>query len=121
MAEAFEAAAGTLPERLLAAMDAAQAEGGDWRGQQSAALLVVAAEPSGRPWDDRISDLRVDDHPQPLAELRRLLRMEQGHRRLARIGPGASIEEEMAAAEAADLGDPYGRCRNESRDQSGAQ
>ena len=62
MAEAFEAATGPLARRLLAALDAAEAAGGDWRGQQAAGLLVVPA--SGRPWE-RVSDLRVDDHPAP--------------------------------------------------------
>jgi uncharacterized Ntn-hydrolase superfamily protein len=69
MAVAFGATRGTLAERLLAALDAAEADGGDLRGRQSAALLVVPAE--GEPWR-RTFDLRVDDHPNPLAELRRL-------------------------------------------------
>jgi uncharacterized Ntn-hydrolase superfamily protein len=69
MAAAFEASTGTLDERLLAALDAAEAEGGDVRGRQSAALLVVPA--AGESWE-RDVDLRVDDHPDPLAELRRL-------------------------------------------------
>ena len=79
MAEAFEAASGSLARRLLAALDAAETAGGDWRGQQAAGLLVVPAE--GKPWDV-VSDLRVDDHPQPLAELRRLLDLEEGYRNL---------------------------------------
>jgi uncharacterized Ntn-hydrolase superfamily protein len=69
MATAFGATRGSLAERLLAALDAAQADGGDVRGSQSAALLVVPAE--GEPWR-RLFDLRVDDDPNPLAELRRL-------------------------------------------------
>jgi uncharacterized Ntn-hydrolase superfamily protein len=72
MARAFEGAKGPLAERLLAALDAAQAEGGDIRGRQSAALLVVRGAPTGRPWKDRAVDLRVDDAPEPLGELRRL-------------------------------------------------
>jgi uncharacterized Ntn-hydrolase superfamily protein len=72
MARAFEAATGPLAERLLAALDAAQAEGGDIRGRQSAALLVVRGTPSGEPWRDTVVDLRVDDSPEPLAELHRL-------------------------------------------------
>ena len=79
MAETFEAASGSLARRLLAALDAAEAAGGDWRGQQAAGLLVVAAE--GKPWDV-VADLRVDDHPEPLAELRRLLDLEEGYRNL---------------------------------------
>ena len=73
MAKAFEAATGPLAERMLAALDAAQAAGGDIRGKQSAAILVVRDKPSEKPWTDRIVDLRVDDDAQPLVELRRLL------------------------------------------------
>lgn len=73
MIRAFTSSAGDLADRLMAALEAAEAAGGDIRGRQSAALLVVAAEPSGRPWEDRLYDLRVDDHEQPLIELRRLL------------------------------------------------
>ena len=70
MSAAFAAAAGPLHERLLAALEAAEGEGGDVRGRQSAALIVVPAE--GEPWR-RTVDLRVEDHPTPLDELRRLL------------------------------------------------
>ncbi|HEX4059350.1 MAG TPA: DUF1028 domain-containing protein [Galbitalea sp.] len=70
MAAAFEAASGTLTMRLLAALDGAQAAGGDLRGQQSAAILVV---PSSGTDADRVIDLRVEDHPDPLGELRRLV------------------------------------------------
>ena len=73
MAEAFENAQGDLAERMLAALDAAEAEGGDIRGRQSVALLVVKAHPTGQEWSDRVFDLRVDDSPEPLVELRRLL------------------------------------------------
>ena len=79
MAKAFEAAAGDLAERMLAALDAAQTEGGDIRGQQSAALLVVKARSSGRPWADKVFDLRVEDHPRPLEELRRLVRVQRAY------------------------------------------
>jgi uncharacterized Ntn-hydrolase superfamily protein len=70
MAHAFSAAAGPLPRRLMAALLAAEAHGGDVRGRQSAALLVVPAE--GEPWHTLV-DLRVEDDPEPLAELGRLL------------------------------------------------
>jgi prepilin-type processing-associated H-X9-DG protein len=73
MLEAFQASAGWLPRRLLDALDAAEAAGGDIRGQRSAAIRVVRSERSGRPWHDHVVDLRVDDHPQPLVELRRLV------------------------------------------------
>lgn len=70
MLAAFEAAPGSLTTRLLAALDGAEQEGGDLRGRQSAAILVVPGE--GREWDSVIS-LRVEDHPDPLTELRRLV------------------------------------------------
>jgi uncharacterized Ntn-hydrolase superfamily protein len=92
MAEAFESASGSLARRLLAALDAAEAAGGDWRGRQAAGLRVVPAE--GMPWDP-VSDLRVDDHPQPLAELRRLLDLEEGYRKLRE--PETSVETARAA------------------------
>lgn len=78
MAQAYERSAGQpFAERLLAALEAAEAEGGDIRGKQSAAILIVAAEATRgeagpEPWRDRKLDLRIDDHPDPLAELRRL-------------------------------------------------
>jgi uncharacterized Ntn-hydrolase superfamily protein len=73
MARAFEASQGPLAERMVAALAAAQAEGGDIRGKQSAALVVVQGQASGNLWEDRLVDLRVEDHPQPIAELQRLL------------------------------------------------
>lgn len=79
MARAFESAKGDLAERMLAALEAAEAEGGDIRGRQSAALIVVRARSTGEPWRDRLVDLRVDDHPQPLAELRRLLALNRAY------------------------------------------
>lgn len=82
MAAAYEASGGDLAERLLAALEAAQEAGGDIRGQQSAALLVVGAEPTGRPWADRLFDLRVEDHPEPVAELRRLARLARAYHKL---------------------------------------
>ncbi len=82
MAEAYEATEGDLADRLLAALEAAQAQGGDIRGKQSAALLVVRAEPTGAPWSDRLFDLRVEDHPEPVAELRRLVRLQRAYQKL---------------------------------------
>lgn len=73
MAAAYEQAEGDLAERMLVALEAAEAEGGDIRGRQSAALVVIKAAPAVAPWRARVFDLRVDDHPNPLAELRRLL------------------------------------------------
>ena len=79
MAAAFEATKGDLAERMLAALDAAQAAGGDIRGRQSAALIVVSGKPSGQSWKDRIFDLRVDDSPEPLQELRRLVTLQRAY------------------------------------------
>src|SRR5262249_16344016 len=79
MSQAYESASGDLAERLMAALDAAQAAGGDIRGRQSAALLVVKPQSSGRPWADRAVDLRVDDNPEPLRELRRLLVVQRAY------------------------------------------
>jgi len=73
MAAAFERSKGkVLAERLLAALDAAQAAGGDIRGKQSAAIIVVPGKSNNQPWNERLVDLRVDDSPVPLIELRRL-------------------------------------------------
>ncbi len=78
LAESFERSSGrTLAERLLDCLDAAQAAGGDRRGQQAAALLIVHAG-GGYEGSDVAVDLRVDDHPQPLIELRRLYRLHVG-------------------------------------------
>jgi len=79
MAQAFENTKGDLAERMLAALDAAQAVGGDIRGRQSAALIVVTGKPTGQAWKDRTFDLRVDDSPQPLQELRRLVRLQRAY------------------------------------------
>lgn len=79
MARAFENTRGDLAERMLAALDAAQAAGGDIRGRQSAALVVVTGKPTGQAWKDRTFDLRVDDSPEPLQELRRLVRLQRAY------------------------------------------
>lgn len=79
MAEAFRNTEGELADRLVVALEAAQAEGGDIRGKQSAALLVVKGQSSGVPWRDRIYDLRIEDHPTPLLELKRLLRLNKAY------------------------------------------
>jgi uncharacterized Ntn-hydrolase superfamily protein len=73
MAEAFKNSKGNpLAERLIAALEAAQDAGGDIRGKQSAALLVVKGVSSGKVWEDRLIDLRVDDSQAPIPELKRL-------------------------------------------------
>jgi len=79
MADAFSTTDAPLPERMMAALEAAEAEGGDLRGKQSAAMVVVAGVGTGRPWNDRIIDLRVEDAAEPLPELRRLLRIKRAY------------------------------------------
>ncbi len=79
MDKAFRESAGDLAGRILAALDAAQAAGGDIRGRQSAAIIVVKAQPSGKPWQDQIFNLRVDDNPEPLKELRRLVALQRAY------------------------------------------
>jgi len=84
MAKAFEAAGGELVDRLLASLEAAQKEGGDIRGKQSAAVVVVRAKGSGFWWKDRIYDLRVEDSPDPVPELKRLVRLNKAYNRMNR-------------------------------------
>jgi uncharacterized Ntn-hydrolase superfamily protein len=79
MAEAFEESIGTLAERMMAALFAAQEVGGDIRGKQSAAILLVKGESTGNVWEDRLIDLRVEDSPDPLIELNRLLKVHQAY------------------------------------------
>ena len=79
MSKAFENTKGSLAERMLAALDAAQAQGGDIRGKQSAAILIVKGKSSGKPWQDKVLDVRVDDHLEPLKELRRLVRIAEAY------------------------------------------
>jgi uncharacterized Ntn-hydrolase superfamily protein len=79
MARAFESAKGSLAERMLAALFAAQAEGGDIRGKQSAAMLVAEVEKTDEPWKHQLVNIRVDDHPEPLKELERLLNIQKAY------------------------------------------
>jgi len=99
MAEAYENATGDLADRLLAALEAGQAAGGDIRGRQSAALLVVRAQGTGKPWAgaDRVFDLRVEDHPQPIAELKRLVRLQRAYTH-ANHGDELMTEKKVAEA-----------------------
>ena len=73
MARSFESSSGPLAERLLDALDAAQAAGGDKRGMQSASLMILKPLAGAAGYSDRVLDLRVDEHKQPLADLRRVL------------------------------------------------
>jgi uncharacterized Ntn-hydrolase superfamily protein len=100
MIAAFEAAEGDLAERLMAALDAAEGEGGDVRGRQSAALVVVPRE--GEPWQTRF-DLRVEDDPEPVQELWRLVRLARAYE------IAGEADELMAADRVAEAGPLYER------------
>ena len=111
MAEAYTSTDAPLAERMMAALDAAEAEGGDIRGKQSAAMLVVSGTPTGRSWEDRVIDLRVEDAVEPLPELRRLLRIKRALQtvaeadRLALAGdkPGAANKRRQGVALAPEM------------------
>ncbi|MBK7630656.1 MAG: DUF1028 domain-containing protein [Ignavibacteriales bacterium] len=79
MSKAFENSKGPLAERLISALEAAQNEGGDIRGKQSACLLVVKGKATGNLWEDRLIDLRVEDNPNPISELKRLLNVHRAY------------------------------------------
>jgi uncharacterized Ntn-hydrolase superfamily protein len=79
MSRAFENTKGDIAERMLAALDAAQEAGGDIRGRQSAALIVVTGKPTGKVWADRVFDVRVDDSAEPIRELRRLVTLQRAY------------------------------------------
>ncbi|MBT8393968.1 MAG: DUF1028 domain-containing protein [Bacteroidia bacterium] len=79
MADAFENTKGTLSERILASLKAAENEKGDIRGKQSASILIVKGQPTGNNWEDTIMDLRVEDHENPLEELDRLMQIHKAY------------------------------------------
>jgi uncharacterized Ntn-hydrolase superfamily protein len=98
MAEAYTSAKGELVDRLLAALDSAEAEGGDIRGRQSAAILIVEPKSTGRPWIDTIFDLRVDDAAEPLVEIRRQVAVRRAYIHM-RLGNEAAQRSDLEAAE----------------------
>jgi uncharacterized Ntn-hydrolase superfamily protein len=98
MAEAFTSTDAALAERMMAALEAAEAEGGDIRGKQSAAMLVVSGTPMGRSWEDRTIDLRVEDAAEPLPELRRLLRIKRAVQTVAEADRLATAGDKLGAA-----------------------
>jgi len=100
MAAAYEQTRGDLAERMLAAMEAAETEGGDIRGRQSAALVVIDAAPTGKPWDARRLDLRVDDHAEPLVELRRILNVRRAYHAWDQV-EAALVGEDVGEAQVA--------------------
>jgi len=79
MSEAFQKTTGPLAERMIAALEAGQNAGGDIRGRQSASIMTFKGESTGKPWDDKLIDLRVEDNPQPIAELKRLLMVQRAY------------------------------------------
>ena len=79
MANAFERSNGDLADKMMVALEAAEEEGGDIRGKQSAAMLIVSGNPTGIPWKDVVMDIRVDDHAEPLKELKRLIRIHRAY------------------------------------------
>ena len=107
MAAAYRAAAGDLAERMLCALEAAEAAGGDVRGRQSAALVVVQRDRAEQPWMGRLMELRVEDAPEPLAELQRLVRLRRAYNFEdegdAHMGAGRLEAARVAYAEAARL------------------
>lgn len=105
MAAAYDAglAAGEpLVERLLLAMEAAEREGGDVRGRQSAAIMIVAAETQTEAWRGRLLDMRIEDHHDPVPELRRIVTLQLAYDLLTdegeAAGDGRSVEERYAEA-----------------------
>jgi uncharacterized Ntn-hydrolase superfamily protein len=102
MAKAYETAQGDLADRMLAALDAAQQAGGDIRGSQSAAILVVRGVASDEPWSDVVMDLRVEDNPRPLAELARLVKLQRAYE-YENLG-----DEAMAEGDLKDAMEAYG-------------
>jgi tetratricopeptide (TPR) repeat protein len=104
MGPAFEQAKGDLADRLMAALEAAEAAGGDVRGRQSAALLVTSADRTPNAWEGQRFDLHVEDHPRPLEELRRLLDIHRAYAMFEEarvlIGDGR-VEESLVLVERA--------------------
>ena len=97
MKAAYESAQGDLAERLMQALEAAEKAGGDIRGRQSAAILVVKGTASGKPWNDVLVNLRVEDHDHPLVEMRRLLRLRRAYN-LEDAGDNFTAEKKSAEA-----------------------
>jgi uncharacterized Ntn-hydrolase superfamily protein len=104
-----EASGASLADRLLAALEAAEAEGGDLRGRQSAAILIVAARPTGNPLEDRPLDLRVEDHRDPVRELRRLVGLGRAYQRADagdQLAAAGDVDAALAEYEAAHRAQP---------------
>jgi uncharacterized Ntn-hydrolase superfamily protein len=102
MVEAYEASAGPLAARLMAALQAAEAAGGDFRGRRSAAIHIVREDRSGRPWRDHVVDLRIDEHDAPVEALGRLVEKNARYNRMVSAFERALDGEARAAAEDVD-------------------
>lgn len=110
MVDAYSGTDGDLADRLLAALDAAEANGGDARGRQAAGILIVGGERLERPWDGVLTNLRVDDSPEPLVELRRLVDVSRAVKRMTGVFESGvlfapEIEKSMQGAVEAALGE----------------
>jgi uncharacterized Ntn-hydrolase superfamily protein len=105
MLAAFGASGGPLANRLLAALEAAEGEGGDIRGRQSAALIVVSGSRQDLPWMRKV-DVRVDDHPDPVTEMGRLIRLNTAFRLMEQAADAATTGDFLAAAAAMDQASP---------------
>ncbi len=112
MAQAYESTKGNLADRLLAALKAAQAEGGDIRGRQSAAMLIVKDRATGNPYTDRVLEIRIEDHETPVLELERLLQLHRAYEHMnqgdiaVEKGRMQRAEEHYRAAERMAPGNP---------------
>jgi uncharacterized Ntn-hydrolase superfamily protein len=97
MSKAYESSKGDLADRMLAALDAAQAVGGDVRGRQSAAIVIVPAKGTGKPWQDYVFNLRVDDSAEPLQELRRLVTLQRAYNHMNAGDKAVELHDNAAA------------------------
>jgi len=103
MAKAFENAQGDLATRMMASLEAAENEGGDIRGKQSAAMLIVTGQPTGLPWEDIVMNIRVDDSRHPLKELKRLIRIHTAYQHANKGDHYLEINEVKRALKEYDL------------------
>lgn len=121
MVDALETSRGPLAPRLMAALHAAQAQGGDFRGKRSAAIVVVRAERSGRPWRDRVVDLRIDAADDPLEELDALVQTSGRYNAVVSAFEQALDGQAESAARALDAMPDLPDLLGQDGDASGAQ
>ncbi len=99
MSETFENSKGHLAERLLSCLEAAQAQGGDIRGKQSANLKIARLFATGKEWEDNMIDLRIDDHPEPLKEMKRLLTLFRAYEHMDKGEKAIELNDKKQAEE----------------------